>query len=158
MKRFRNDFFLRIKLKSFREMKENKMAINLVPFVNRGIAQTFSSMSLALLKVTRRVDSNNQSRVQATLAVIADRNSYVKTTGKVVKDVNLGETFNVRIKDENVPPVHAVITNIKLINPVAHAVYGVTSDNSNFASINFSISADSIQLPSYNKQNGGEKR
>lgn len=125
------------------------MSLNLVPIAEKGIKNALNNMSLVLLKLKKHADKNGQvDRVNATLAVAKDNNSYVKANGEEVKDVNLGETFTVKISNPKLQSVRGVVMNVRLINPTVHAIYATTTNDSSFATINISIAADDIQLPS----------
>lgn len=130
------------------------MVLSLIPLANNGTKVAFEKMQFALLKVRKVVASKatDGNYYTVTLAVIADSNTYSKSNGEIVHDPNLGETFNVRINQENLPSFHGMVTNVKLVNPVVHSVYATTVENSTFATINCSISADNLILPQAQRQ------
>ncbi|MCI7161678.1 MULTISPECIES: hypothetical protein [Lactobacillus] len=130
------------------------MALSLIPLTNSGIKVAFEKMQFALLKVRKVVASQatDTDYYTATLAVTADGNTYLKSNGEIVQDPNLGETFNVRIKQENLPSIRGMVTNVRLVNPIVHSVYATTAENSTFANINCSISADNLILPQTQRQ------
>lgn len=130
------------------------MALSLIPLANNGTKVAFEKMQFALLKVRKVVASKvtDGNYYTATLAVIADDNTYVKSNGEVVQDPNLGETFSIRINQEDLPTIRGMVTNIRLVNPVVHSVYATTAENSTYATINCSISADNLILPQSQRQ------
>lgn len=124
------------------------MALNLVPFANEGVKATLAKMSLAVLKIRKHVSVEGQpNSVTVTLAVMRDNNSYSKSNGELVKEPNLGETFNVHIVGNNCPTAHSVINNVKLVNPIIHAVYATSAEQSTFAQMHVSFSANALQMP-----------
>lgn len=133
----------------------------MAPFANNGLKATLANMELAVLKLRKVVapTATQSSHYNATIAVIADHNIVTKSNGEKSLDPNLGETIVVRINKDNLPDIHGLIPNIKLINPVVHTIYATTAENSTFATINCSISADGIEFPqspsSNNKGQGG---
>ena len=130
------------------------MVLSLIPLANSGAKTAFEKMKFALLKMRKVValKATDRNYYTVTLAVIADGNTYVKSNGEIVQDPNLGETFNVRVDQENLPSVHGMVTNVRLVNPVVHSVYATTAENSTFATINCSISADNIIFPQAHQQ------
>ncbi|MDB6261580.1 hypothetical protein ODV15_03210 [Lactobacillus amylovorus] len=130
------------------------MPLNLIPLANNGVKGALDKMQLAMLK-QRKVTAQtvgDKDYYTVTFAVIADGNQYSKSDGEILKEPNLGETFNVRINQENMPSIHGMIPNVRLVNPICHAIYATTSENSTFATINCSISADNVIFPQMNQK------
>lgn len=131
------------------------MALNMAPFANTGLKATLSNMELAVLKLRKVVatTATESNHYNATIAVIADHNTITKSNGDQTLDPNLGETFVVIINKENLPDVHGIIPNIRLVNPVIHTIYATSAENSTFATINCSISAQGIEFPQTTSSN-----
>lgn len=73
-----------------------------------------------------------------------DQNEVVKSDGEIQTNVNGGAVFNVRVNSSKMPKINGMVMNVQLINPQVHSVYGTTSRDSAYASVNISISADGI--------------
>lgn len=132
------------------------MALNMVPFANNGVKATLSNMELAVLKLRKVVATTptESNHYNATIAVIADYNIVTKSNGDQTLAPNLGKTFVVRINKENLPDIHGIIPNVRLINPVIHTIYTTSSENSTFATVNCSISAQGIEFSQAPSSNG----
>lgn len=119
--------------------------LNIVPFTNLGITQALQAMVLALLKVTPLTDNNGSViGYRATLVCTQDQNEVVKSDGEIQTNVNGGAVFNVRVNSSKMPKINGMVMNVQLVNPQVHSVYGTTSRDSAYASVNISISADGI--------------
>ena len=120
--------------------------LNIVPFTNLGITQALQAMVLALLKVTPLTDNNGSViGYRATLVCTQDQNEVVKSDGEIQTNVNGGAVFNVRVNSSKMPQINGMVMNVQLVNPQVHSVYGTTSRDSAYASVNISISADGIR-------------
>lgn len=128
------------------------MSFNIVTLTNDGITSAFSKMDFALLKARPLADDNGEVRAyRATLVITTDRSTYTRSNGERVEGANTGELFQVTINSNKVPEIKAMVMGIKLVKPQVHAVYATSSQDSTFATINVSISAEDIILPEFNK-------
>lgn len=128
------------------------MALNLVAIVNKGIEQAFEELDFALLKVRSIADDNGEVRsYRATVVVTNDRSNYTRSNGDKVEGANVGEVLQLTVHSSQVPTIKGMVVGIKLIKPQVHAVYATSAQDSTFANINLSISADNLLLPQVKK-------
>lgn len=124
------------------------MAFNLVALANQGILAEFDQLNFALLKVRPIADENGEVQgYRATVVVTNDRSSYTRSNGDKVVGVNAGEVLQMTVNSNNIPKIKGMVIGVKIVKPQVHAVYATTSQDSTFATINLSISAENIVLP-----------
>lgn len=135
--------------------KEIIMSLNLVNLVNKGITSAFEQFDFALLKTRPLADENGEVHsYRATLVIANDRSTYTRSNGERVEQANVGETLQVTVGSKNVPAIKGMIVGVKLIKPQVHAVYATTAQDSTFASINLSVTAEDLILPGNGKEGG----
>ncbi|MDM8304301.1 hypothetical protein [Limosilactobacillus vaginalis] len=131
------------------------MALNLVSIVNKGIEQAFEELDFALLKTRPIADENGEVQAyRATVVVTADHSNYTRSNGEKVEGVNAGEVLQLTVRNNRMPDVKGMVVGVKLVKPQVHAVYATSAQDSTFATINLSFSAENLLLPD---QKGGHQ-
>ena len=134
--------------------ENNNMPLNLVTIVNKGIEQAFEELDFALLKTRSIADDNGEVQgYRATVVVTNDRSNYTRSNGDKVEGTNAGEVLQLTVHSSQVPTIKGMIVGIKLIKPQVHAVYATSAQDSTFATINISVSAENLLLPNGKKGN-----
>lgn len=130
----------------------------MVPIADVGIKNALEKMDLAMLKSKALSNDNGEvTSYRVSLAIVNDRNSYVKSDGEVINEPNLGETFEVKIMNPKLAKFHQMVTGVKLIQPKVHALYATTSQDSSYAQLRISLTASDIQLPQASFKREGSK-
>ena len=117
--------------------------LNGVVIANNGIQNFLRSCEVALIKTTLNVNG----QATATAIILQDRNNYpAKKNGEAVANPNGGKNLTVHITGDT-PVINQFVTGIQFENLRVTSVYATSQQDSTFATVHYSLTADRIIFP-----------
>lgn len=118
--------------------------LNGVVIANNGIQDFMRNCEIALIKTT----INNNGQTTATAIILQDTNSYpAKKNGEALVNVNAGKNLTIHITGGDTPVINRFITGIQFQNLHVTSVYATSQQDSTFATVHYSLTADRIIFP-----------